>query len=143
MTKSHADRFWFVFRRDRSDSSIWVGHCIDLDIVSYGPSLHEAFQATCEAVDILVCDDLENGRKPRDRQPAPFEVQQDFQQKVLLGEPTDMAVAMEHDDAIEWLLAAVNMLFRVESSCASREEPQHMLWASRGGSDTVGRATSA
>ena len=49
----------------------WVGHCLDLDIVSVGTSISQALAMTAEAVSICVGDDLANGRDPLSRPKAP------------------------------------------------------------------------
>jgi predicted RNase H-like HicB family nuclease len=49
----------------------WVGHCLDLDIVSAGTSPEHALEMATEAVNECVADDVAHGRNPFDRSPAP------------------------------------------------------------------------
>jgi len=42
----------------------WVGHCLDLDVVSQGDSMRHAYEMTREAVELLILDDLNAGREP-------------------------------------------------------------------------------
>jgi predicted RNase H-like HicB family nuclease len=51
----------------------WVGHCLDLDIVSAGMSPEHALEMVTEAVDECIADDLANGLDPWARRPAPPE----------------------------------------------------------------------
>ncbi len=50
----------------------WVGHCLEVDVVSQGRSMKEAFEATREAVELVLLDDLGAGREPT-RRSAPRE----------------------------------------------------------------------
>lgn len=49
----------------------WVGHCLDLDIVSAGTSPEHALEMVTEAVNECIEDDLAHGRDPFARRPAP------------------------------------------------------------------------
>lgn len=45
----------------------WVGHCLDVDVVSQGDSMKHAYEMTREAVEMIVLDDLNVGREPAQR----------------------------------------------------------------------------
>ncbi len=52
----------------------WVGHCLDLDVVSQGSCPEGALKATKEAVLMVLRDDLEKGLdSTKERQRAPRE----------------------------------------------------------------------
>jgi predicted RNase H-like HicB family nuclease len=51
----------------------WLGHCLELDIMSVGSSLQHAIRLTEEAVRECVADDLSHGLDPFARKPAPEE----------------------------------------------------------------------
>ena len=51
----------------------WVGHCLDLDIVSAGTSLDHAIEMTAEAVMLCAQWDTEKGFDPFARSRAPQE----------------------------------------------------------------------
>lgn len=51
---------------------VWVGHCLDFDVISQGSDPHEAIEAVIEAVAMTVMDDLRAGVDPCDRR-APEE----------------------------------------------------------------------
>jgi len=54
-----------VFVRRAPDvAGQWVGHCPEVDVVSQGNSLRQAYEMTKEAVEIVVLDDLDAGRDP-------------------------------------------------------------------------------
>ena len=52
---------------------VWVSHCLNLDIVSQGDSIHEALDAIVEAVLMVLNDDESEGLDPFDRDRAPDE----------------------------------------------------------------------
>jgi len=65
--------FWFVFRRAKDVPGEWVGHCLDLDVVTQGTSLQHAMRMLGDACYMTVCDDVQAGRDPQDRRaPQPF-----------------------------------------------------------------------
>lgn len=49
----------------------WVGHCLELDILSVGTSPEHALAMTTEAVQMCVDDDVAHGWDPFARRPAP------------------------------------------------------------------------
>lgn len=53
-------------------SGVWVGHCLDFDVISQGSDPREAIEAVIEAVAMTLLDDLQNNLDPRDRR-APDE----------------------------------------------------------------------
>jgi hypothetical protein len=59
--------FWFVFRRAKDVPGEWVGHCLDLDVVTQGTSLQHTMRMLGEACAMIVCDDVQAGRDPLDR----------------------------------------------------------------------------
>lgn len=59
--------FWFVFRRAEDVPGEWVGHCLDLDVVSQGASLQHALRMLGEACFMTVCDDANAGKDPLGR----------------------------------------------------------------------------
>lgn len=92
----------------------WVGHCLDVDVVSQGDSLKQAYEMTREAVEIVVLDDLNTGREPAERS-APREewaaayakVKQHSEPKLLtLGE------LFEQQDALHVAMAPLVLTFQ-------------------------------
>lgn len=60
--------------RSESISREWVGHCLELDVVSQGTSPAHALNMVAEAVAIVVLDDLSANRDPlKFRSRAPVE----------------------------------------------------------------------
>lgn len=53
-------------------AGVWVGHCLDFDVISQGSDPQEAIEAVIEAVAMTVLDDLDAGLDPRERR-APDE----------------------------------------------------------------------
>ncbi|HEX3479295.1 MAG TPA: hypothetical protein VHT91_29930 [Kofleriaceae bacterium] len=54
-------------------AGVWVGHCLDFDIISQGDNPNEAIEAVIEAVAMAILDDLQAGLDPCDRPRAPDE----------------------------------------------------------------------
>ncbi|HUC00407.1 MAG TPA: hypothetical protein VMS11_11325 [Solirubrobacterales bacterium] len=54
-------------------AGMWVGHCLNFDVISQGSNPNEAFEAVIEAVAMAVLDDLDAGLDPRERPSAPAE----------------------------------------------------------------------
>ena len=65
--------FWLLVKPADDVPGQWVGHCLELDIISVGDSLQDAIKMTAEATFECVVDDLVNGRDPFDRNMAPAE----------------------------------------------------------------------
>jgi predicted RNase H-like HicB family nuclease len=59
--------FWFVFKRAEDVPGEWVGHCLDIDVVTQGTSLEHALAMLGEACLMTVCDDIGSHREPLDR----------------------------------------------------------------------------
>jgi hypothetical protein len=66
-------------------SGVWVGHCLDFDVISQGSDPHEAIEAVIEAVAVTVLDDLQAGLDPCDRR-APEEYWVDLAKVLKHGE---------------------------------------------------------
>lgn len=61
-----------LLTRDESIGS-WTAHCLELDVVSQGPTIPTAITAAIEAVEMVIKDDCDNGLDPLDRSVAPQE----------------------------------------------------------------------
>lgn len=65
--------FWLLVKPADDVPGQWVGHCLELDILSVGESVQEAIQRTSEAMCESIMDDIQHGRSPLARRPAPPE----------------------------------------------------------------------
>ena len=52
----------------------WIGHCLELDVVSQGNSASHALEMVAEAIELLAQDNVEHGRPALEPRPAPREV---------------------------------------------------------------------
>ncbi len=66
----------FVVKPSEEIPDRWVGHCLELDVVSEGSSYAHALEMALEAAGMVVKDDLQNGRDPFERR-APKEFWRD------------------------------------------------------------------
>jgi len=82
--------FWFVFQRAEDVPGEWVGHCLELDVVSQGTSLKHAAAMLGEACFMTVCDDLMASRDPLERR-APEEYWKALYHIVENGEKVQFA----------------------------------------------------
>ena len=56
---------WVLVTRSCDLPGQWVGHCLNLDVVSQGDSIEHAFQMVQEAVQFLVEEDVQAVKKPK------------------------------------------------------------------------------
>lgn len=73
MSNVFEQNFWVLVKPAEDVPGQWVGHCLDLDILSVGTSPRHALDMTGQAVCEIVADDLAHGRYPLDRHRAPPE----------------------------------------------------------------------
>ena len=66
MKTDYSTRLLFKFFRVEDDS-MWIGHCLTLDVLSQGDTLKEAIDMTTEAASITIAMDLNDGFDPLDR----------------------------------------------------------------------------
>ncbi len=59
----------FVVKPSEEIPGRWIGHCLELDVVSEGSSSAHAKEMVLEATGMIVKDDYQNGRDPFHRQP--------------------------------------------------------------------------
>jgi predicted RNase H-like HicB family nuclease len=71
MTEPRLFTVWIVVRPADDVPGQWVGHCLDIDVVTQGNSAQHAFEMLAEAIAIVAEEDLSTGRDPRDRRRAP------------------------------------------------------------------------
>lgn len=73
LTMDHkAFNFWVMIRPARDLPGVWVSHCLDLDVVSQGDSLRDAYDSVIEASLMTLADDLTEKRDITERR-APKE----------------------------------------------------------------------
>jgi predicted RNase H-like HicB family nuclease len=64
---------WIVVEPAEDIPGVWVGHCLDFDVISQGDSPHDAIDSVNEAIAMTVVDDLHHGLDPNERRaPAEF-----------------------------------------------------------------------
>jgi predicted RNase H-like HicB family nuclease len=80
--------FWYVFKRADDVPGEWVGHCLDLDVVTQGTSLEHALSMLGEACFMTVCDDVQSGQDPLNRR-APQSCWDLMYNMVNHGRPVD------------------------------------------------------
>ncbi len=72
--------------RARDVAGQWVGHCLEVDVVSQGDSMRHAYDMTREAVEMVILDDLNSNREPTLRS-APREEWEAAYQSVQSADP--------------------------------------------------------
>ena len=68
---------WIVLKKDEEEG-IWIAHCLENDVVSQGEDAHSAYKAGVESASLAMSWDLEEGKDPRTRRPAPSEDYEDL-----------------------------------------------------------------
>jgi predicted RNase H-like HicB family nuclease len=76
---------WVVVEPAEDIPGVWVGHCLDFDVISQGNSPQNAIQSVTEAVAMTVIDDVQNGLDPGERR-APSEFWERLAQVLKHGE---------------------------------------------------------
>lgn len=72
-------------------AGMWVGHCLNFDVISQGSNPNEAFEAVIEAVAMAVTDDLDAGLDPHGRPSAPPEDWELFVEAMKHGQKVRMS----------------------------------------------------
>ena len=65
--KEHVYSVWVIARPSKDIEGQWVGHCLEFDVISQGDSLDHAIRMVLEATRMVVVDDLQKHRDPRQR----------------------------------------------------------------------------
>jgi predicted RNase H-like HicB family nuclease len=76
---------WVMVEPAEDIPGVWVGHCLDFDVISQGDSLQNAIDSVTEAVAMTVIDDVQNGLDPGERR-APSEFWERLAQILKHGE---------------------------------------------------------
>lgn len=100
--------FWLLVKPADDVPGQWVGHCLELDILSVGDSLQEAIRMTSEAMCEAIADDIEHGRSPLQRRSAPPEYVTELNR--VLSEGRQVA----HLEGNERCMAALQIHVQVE-----------------------------
>ena len=106
--------FWFVFQRAEDVPGEWVGHCLELDVISQGTSLRHAMSMLGEACFMTLSDDVNAGRDPLDRR-AP----QSYWDKMFNIAAHGMTVDFKTLDETKVSFVASQVQFRYRSAGAS------------------------
>jgi predicted RNase H-like HicB family nuclease len=90
----------------------WVGHCLEVDVVSQGQTMREAFEATREAVELVILDDLGSAREPTQRS-APREEWEAAYALVRTGNPRlyTLRELFENEQRLRYALAPLILNF--------------------------------
>lgn len=83
--------FWLLVKPADDVPGQWVGHCLELDILSVGESLREAIRMTSEAMCESIVDDIGQGRSPLERRPAPPEYTTELNRVLSEGQQLQLA----------------------------------------------------
>jgi predicted RNase H-like HicB family nuclease len=90
----HVYSVWVIARPSKDVEGQWVGHCVEFDVVSQGDSLDHAIRMVLEATSMVVLDDLQKHRDPRQRR-APEDYFETLSRVISSGQkvPLDLALA--------------------------------------------------
>jgi hypothetical protein len=64
---------WIVVEPSKDIPGVWLSHCLNFDVISQGETPQHALEAVCEAVEMVIVDDLTEHLDPLERGPAPHE----------------------------------------------------------------------
>lgn len=104
--------FWVYVERSADDPAVWVGHCLLLDIVSWGSSPAEARDMVREAVEVCILDDLNAGLDPLERRRAPPEAFDKLNELLVGGRPVDPTKAdVAEREAVSRFAMMISLVF--------------------------------
>jgi predicted RNase H-like HicB family nuclease len=104
-------RFWLVLKPAEDLPGQWVGHCLDLDVVTQGKSLQHAVGMLLEAVTLTLIDDLEQGLDYATRRaPQPF--WDDLQRIIRAGKQVPLSEMLSSDGELAWKALALQIHFQ-------------------------------
>jgi predicted RNase H-like HicB family nuclease len=131
-----------LFTRAEDVPGQWLGHCLDIDVMSQGDSFEHAMTMLLEAVRLTVKSDLERGVDPLARSQAPDECWELAQSiltegtsveqleesdlhaatgHMLLSVPTAALPQLRQEPAIvlppAWQIAGLSQLRHAQTSC--------------------------
>jgi len=112
--KAFERNFWVLVKPADDVPGQWVGHCLELDIVSVGNSLQGALEMTSEAVCDCIADDLIHERSPLDRRPAAPEFYTELTRVLSTGRYIPAAELPTNETAIAAVQVHVNMHVHVD-----------------------------
>lgn len=93
----------------------WIGHCLELDVVTVGTTLQHTFEMIAEAIALVVIDDLKNNFNTSDRR-APEEFWNEWYRIVEGGQKLGTADILKEINNTKKITAlAVMMSLHVEA----------------------------
>jgi hypothetical protein len=99
----------------------WIGHCLNIDLVTQGESIQHAFAMVTEAVREVVRDDLAHGLDPLHRPQAPQECWDLFVDTTRHGKPL---TAIDDPKNIRAIVGYVQVIVPAGQLPASSRPPE-------------------
>jgi predicted RNase H-like HicB family nuclease len=104
---------WAIIQPAEDIPGQWVAHCLDLDVVTFGSSIEQALKLLREATAMTICDDLNRGADPAERQ-APQELWTPLYRILREGERFDTIAEVSHFIAGEALKPLIAVQLAIE-----------------------------
>lgn len=121
-------RLWTVLRPAPDVPGQWVGHCLDIDVVSQGDSLAHALAMTIEACCMVLNEDVKRGLDPLRRR-APEGDWQEFGALMRNAHPIPGGSPMQLVGGFENHFAALMVCVDFEPNQPNPPEQIPMAWA--------------
>ena len=123
---------WLVLKPAADVLGQWVAHCLELDVVTQGNSLAHALEMGREVVALTLADDLDAGRSPRDRGPAPEEYWMEYYEILTQGERLPLRDSLAAAGDVRALAVPLRLTFHPpealdEPAWVEREHPSNDL----------------
>jgi len=110
---------WILLKKAEVEGQ-WIGHCLELDVVSQGDGAKHAYEMAVEAAKLAMQWDLEEDLDPRQRPQAPADCYDDLHFLI------DRGSRMEVDEALDdggFSVIAVRVSFDLDKLRAGDDQP--------------------
>jgi len=109
MEKTQYD-FQILINLDQEVADLWVGHCLNIDVVSQGATPCAALENTMMATQFLVLDDCANGKDPHSRNIAPKEDWDAFRSIQKAGKTVKTKIILDKGITIQYEATNIDLL---------------------------------
>jgi predicted RNase H-like HicB family nuclease len=128
MTCSLSFNLWWVVKPAEDLPGQWVVHCLDLDVVTQGESIPHAITMGVEACQMVLEDDLGEGRDPLDRR-APNDYWDEMYELLRRGRYVDAPPQGPDVGAAVALVMSVQLRVpTVDAAASAPARPPPVVW---------------
>jgi predicted RNase H-like HicB family nuclease len=117
---------WLVVRRAEDVPGQWVAHCLDFDLVTQGNSMLQAMEMACDAVEIVLADDVAHNLDPYSRR-APQKVWTEFYDRFSRALPIKGDVGQLREEDVGILIGQATFRVCLERADHAPKKIEHRM----------------